>query len=59
MTAFWGEPQALDTPNLHFVFRSKDRAAVEQLAPGAETRYVALRRPTGQTLTAAGGRLTT
>jgi hypothetical protein len=53
---FWGDLQSLDTANLRFVFRSKDRAAVEQLAPGAEALYVALRRATGQTLTAAGSR---
>ena len=52
----WGESQVLDTPNLHFVFRSKDRSAVEQLAPDAEAAYVALRRATGQA--AAGERLT-
>lgn len=56
--AFWGEPQTLDTSNLHFVFRSKDRAAVEQLAPGAEALYVTLRQATGQALTEAGRRLT-
>jgi hypothetical protein len=54
---FWGEIQTLDTANLHFVFRSKDRTAVEQLAPGVEALYVTLQRATGQTLT-AGGRLT-
>ncbi len=55
---FWGEPQTLDTAHLHFCFLSKDRDAVEQLAPAAEARYVALRHATGQTLTAAGGKLT-
>ena len=55
---FWAEPKTLDTTHLHFVFFSKDRDAVEQLAPAAEARYVALRRATGQTLTAAGGKLT-
>jgi hypothetical protein len=58
VAAFWGEPQTLDTPNLHFVFRSKDRAAVEQLAHGAEALYVALRRATGESLAAEDGRLT-
>ncbi len=58
VAAFWGEPQTLDTSNLHFVFRSKDRAAVEQLAQGAEVLYVALRRATGESLAAADGRLT-
>jgi len=53
-----GPPQTLDTPNLRFVFRHLDRAAAEQLAPGAEALYVALRRATGQSLAPAGGRLT-
>ncbi len=56
--AFWGQPQVMDTPNLHFVFRRLDRAAAEQLAPGAEALYVALRRATGQSLAPDGGRLT-
>lgn len=54
---FWGPPHTLATPNLHFVFRSRDRAAVERLAPGAEALYVALRHATGQTLVPAGERL--
>jgi hypothetical protein len=58
VTDFWGEPQTLDTPNLHFLFRSRDRAAVEQLAPRAEELYAALHRATGQSLAPSGGRLT-
>ena len=54
----WGESQVLDTPNLHFVYHSKDHGAVEQLALGAEAVYVALRRATGQEPAAAGERLT-
>jgi hypothetical protein len=54
---FWGEPQTLDTLNLHFLFRTRDRAVVEQLAPRAEALYAALRRATGQSLAPAGGRL--
>ena len=53
-----GPPQTLDTPNLHFVFRRLDRAAAEQLAPGAEALYVTLRRAIGQSLAPADGRLT-
>jgi hypothetical protein len=58
VATFLGEIQSLDTTHLHFVFHKGDRAAVEQLAPEAEALYVALRRATGQTLTAADKRLT-
>ncbi|MFN8467678.1 MAG: hypothetical protein U0X20_19115 [Caldilineaceae bacterium] len=58
VVAFWGASQELDTPNLHFVFRSADRAAVEQLAPQLEALYTALRRAFGQDLAGANDRLT-
>lgn len=51
---FWGKPETLDTPSLHFTFGSKDRAAVEQIAPVVEAYYVALGRATGQRLVATG-----
>ncbi len=55
---FWGETQMLDTAHLHFVFGGWDRAAVEQLAPGAESLYIALRRALGRSPTGADGLLT-
>jgi hypothetical protein len=58
LAAFWNEPQTLDTPSLHFIFRRRDQTAVEQLAPGAEALYAALARATGQTLAGPDGRLT-
>ncbi len=51
---FWGKPETLDTASLHFTFGSKDRAAVEQIAPAIEAYYVALERATGQQLVATG-----
>jgi hypothetical protein len=54
VAAFWGQPETFDTPSLHFVFRSRDRAAVELLASTAEAVYATLRRATGQTLAATG-----
>jgi hypothetical protein len=56
--AFWGSSQELRTPNLYFVFRSADRASVEQLAPQLEALYTALRRALGQDAVAADDRLT-
>jgi len=58
MAAFWGPSQELYTPNLHFVFRRADRAAVERLAPELEALYTALRRALVQDLSAANDRLT-
>jgi hypothetical protein len=57
VAAFWGATETLDTPSLHLVFGSRDRAAVARLAPAIEELYALLRRATGQDL-AAGGPLT-
>lgn len=58
VAAFWGQAQELDTPDLHFVFRSEDRAAVEQLAPQLEALYTALGHALGHDLAGANDRLT-
>ena len=50
VAAFWGPTTLLDTPNLHFIFGARDRAAVEQIAPTAELLYTGLMRATGQKL---------
>jgi hypothetical protein len=54
LAAFWGPTASLDTSNLHLVFGSRDRAAVEQIAPTAELLYSGFTLATGQTLTAGG-----
>ena len=58
VSIFWGETQVLDTSHLHFVSGGRDRAAVVQLAPGAELLYTALSRALGRGPTGADGRLT-
>jgi hypothetical protein len=54
VAAFWEPATALDTPSLHFIFGERDRAAVTQIAPLAETLYAGMIRATGQRLTATG-----
>ena len=49
---FWGPTETLDTASLHFVFGSADRETVELVAQSAEALYAALRRATGEDLTA-------
>lgn len=58
VVAFWGSAQELDTPNLHFVFRQADRAAVEQLAHKLDALYTVLRSALGQNSSGADGGLT-
>ncbi len=54
LAAFWAPAAALDTEMLHFSFGARDRAAVAQIAPAAETLYEGMIRATGQRLTATG-----
>jgi hypothetical protein len=54
VAAFWEPAAALDTSSLHFIFGERDRAAVTQIAPLAETLYAGMIRATGQRLTATG-----
>lgn len=54
VAAFWEPAVSLDTTSLHFVFGERDRAAVAQIAPMAETLYAGMIRATGQKLTATG-----
>jgi hypothetical protein len=44
IAAFWGERQTLTTSHLRFVFGSRDRAAIAEVAAKAEAFYVALSR---------------
>jgi hypothetical protein len=39
---FWGKPGALETANLRFVFRERDRATVERAAANTEALYTNL-----------------
>jgi hypothetical protein len=54
VAAFWAPAASLDTKMLHFIFGERDRAAVTQIAPQAETLYAGMIRATGQRLTATG-----
>jgi hypothetical protein len=54
VAAFWEPATSLDTPSLHFIFGERDRAAITQIAPLAETLYAGMIRATGQRLTATG-----
>lgn len=54
VAAFWAPAATLDTSMLHFIFGTRDRAAVAEIAPAAETLYADMIRATGQRLTATG-----